>query len=61
MDKNFNQIAHDIAVSLLPKALEELEKTIFVEEPNGFIVPNREWIVGTYEDLYNDLVESLKD
>lgn len=53
------QIAHDIAIALLPKSLAESNTDIYSYESNGDGCVNSLCIVDTYREIYDSVLEEL--
>lgn len=57
MDKK--QIAHDIAVSILPKYLEETKDKVCIYDNDGKFNVNSRNIKKAYEDIYSSVLSEL--
>ncbi len=53
------QVAHDIAISLLPKLLEEQEDNIYVYDNHGVASINAVNICKAYNEIYSSVLEEL--
>lgn len=53
------QIAHDIAIALLPQILEETEDTICIYNHRGEFGINARNIRKAYEDIYSSVLTEL--
>lgn len=61
MAKSLSEIAHDIAIALLPKSLEEAGWTVWKDEGDDTFSHNKVEIIEEYAALHDSLLSELRD